>query len=52
MNLKGEFGKTSLDKIEEIAVRENMSMYDVIKNAGAFGLARVGASARRIYRMY
>lgn len=41
MNQKGEYGKTSLDKIEEIAARENMSMYDVIKNSAAFGLNRV-----------
>lgn len=41
MNQKEEYGKTSLDKIEEIAVRENMSMYDVIKNSAAFGLNRV-----------
>lgn len=41
MNQKEEYGKTSLDKIEEIAVRENMSMYDVIKNSTAFGLNRV-----------
>jgi len=41
MNQRGEYGKTSLDKIEEIAARENMSMYDVIKNSAAFGLNRV-----------
>jgi len=48
-SMYNRYGK---DYCTRIAVRENMSMYDVIKNAGAFGLARVGASARRIYRMY
>ena len=43
---KRGIGKTSLDKVEEIAVQEGMSMYDVIKNAGAFGLNRVSASAK------
>lgn len=43
---KRGIGKTSLDKVEEIAIQQGMSMYEVIKNAGAFGLNRVAASAQ------
>ncbi len=46
MNLKEEYGKTSLDKVEQIANQEGMSMYDVIKNASAFGLNRVYLAAK------
>ena len=43
---KRGIGKTSIDKIEEIASQQGISMFEVIKNAGAFGLARVSAKAQ------
>lgn len=43
---KRGIGKTSIDKIEEISSEQGISMYEVIKNAGAFGLARVSAKAQ------
>lgn len=39
-------GKTSLDSIQEIADENNSSMYEVIKNADKYGLARVFANTR------
>ncbi len=36
---KRGIGKTSLDRIEEISALQNVSMYDVIKNAEKYGLA-------------
>lgn len=47
MNQKGEYGKTSLEKVEEIAIKEGISMYDVIKNAANYGLSRVDAATRK-----
>ena len=39
-------GKTSLDNIEEMANNMGISMYDVIKDADKYGLARVFANTR------
>ena len=39
-------GKTSLDQIAEIADREGISMYDVIKRSAEFGLNRVYTNTR------
>ncbi len=43
---KRGIGKTSLDKIAELADQNGISMYDVIKNADKFGLNRVFLSSR------
>lgn len=39
-------GKTSLDKVQEIADKEGISMYDVIKDASSYGLNRVYMATR------
>ena len=46
MSLKEEYGKTSLDKVEEMAIKEGISMYEVIKNAANYGLSRVYQATR------
>lgn len=46
MNLKEGFGKTSLDKVQEIADVNRISMYEVIKNAAEYGLNRVHLATR------
>ena len=46
MNLRGEYGKTSLDRVEEVAIREGISMYEVIKNAASYDLNRVHLATR------
>lgn len=46
MSQKEEFGRTSLDKVDEIATREGISMYEVIKNAAEFDLNRVHLATR------
>ena len=43
---KRGMGKTSLDKIAQIAEENNISMYQVIKNAEAYGLNRVYLNSR------
>ena len=43
---KRGIGKTSLDKIAQIAEENNMSMYQVIKNAEVYGLNRVYLNSR------
>ncbi len=43
---KRGIGKTSLDKIEEIAIANNISMYEVIKRTNEFGLNRVFLASR------
>ncbi len=43
---KRGIGKTSLDKVEEIATQYNVSMYEVIKNANQYGLNRVYLNSR------
>ena len=43
---KRGIGKTSLDKIEQIANTNETSMYEVIKNAEQFGLNRVYLNSR------
>ena len=43
---KRGIGKTSLDKITQIAEDNNISMYQVIKNAEVFGLNRVYLNSR------
>ena len=43
---KRGIGKTSLDIIENIAITNNMSMYEVIKNANEFDLNRVFVKSR------
>ena len=39
-------GKTSLENIEQIAMENEISMYDIIKNAEQYGLGRVYANTR------
>ena len=43
---KRGIGNTSLANIEEIAVNEGTSMYDVIKNSDKYGLTRVYSNTR------
>lgn len=43
---KRGIGKTSLDKVAEIATQYNVSMYEVIKNANQYGLNRVYLNSR------
>jgi len=43
---KRGIGKTSIDNISEIAERNNISMYEVIKNAEVYGLNRVFLNTR------
>lgn len=43
---KRGIGKTSLDKIADLAIANETSMYEVIKNSDAFGLNRVFLSSR------
>ena len=43
---KRGIGKTSIDKIQEIAEKEGLSMYDVIKNAASYGLNRICVAAK------
>ena len=43
---KRGIGKTSLDKITQIAEQNNISMYQVIKNAEIYGLNRVYLNSR------
>ena len=43
---KRGIGRASLDNVEAIAIQAETSMYDVIKRANEFGLARVYANSR------
>ncbi len=43
---KRGIGKTSLDKIQKLSEENNISMYDIIKNAEKYGLNRVYLSSR------
>ena len=43
---KRGIGKTSLDKIQEISENSGTSMYEIIKHAEEYGLARVYANSR------
>ena len=43
---KRGIGKTSLEKVQEIAEQSGISMYEVIKNAADFGLNRVFLNSR------
>lgn len=43
---KRGIGKTSLDNIQEISEKTGASMYEIIKNAETYGLARVYANSR------
>ena len=43
---KRGIGKTSLEKIEQLAISNNTSMYDVIKNSDQYGLNRVFLNSR------
>ena len=40
-------GKTSLDEVQNIAQENNISMYEVVKNADTYSLNRVFANTRR-----
>ncbi len=48
---KRGIGKTSLDKIAEIANQENKSMYDIIKDSASYGLNRVYANTREFVQV-
>ena len=43
---KRGIGKTSLDKIQDLAIENETSMYEVIKNADQYGLNRVFLNSR------
>ena len=43
---KRGIGKTSLDKIEQIAIESEQSMYEIIKNSDQYGLNRVYLNSR------
>ncbi len=43
---KRGIGKTSLDNVEEISYQTGLSMYEVIKKAGEYGLNRVAVNAK------
>lgn len=43
---KRGIGKTSLDKVQELAIQTDTSMYEVIKRADEFGLNRVFVNSR------
>ena len=43
---KRGIGKTSLDQIQEISDKTGKSMYEIIKNAGEYGLTRVYTNSR------
>ena len=43
---KRGIGKTSLDKVEQLAISNEKSMYDIIKNAEQYGLNRVYLNSR------
>lgn len=43
---KRGIGKTSLDKIQDLAIENETSMYEVIKNANQYGLNRVFLNSR------
>jgi len=43
---KRGIGKTSLDKVEQLAIASEVSMYEVIKKADEFGLNRVFLNSR------
>lgn len=43
---KRGIGKTSLDKVQELSEQTEKSMYEIIKNAGEYGLNRVYANSR------
>ena len=43
---KRGIGKTSLDKIQDIAIENETSMYEIIKNADTYGLNRVFLNSR------
>ncbi len=43
---KRGIGKTSLDKIEQLAGEQGISMYEIIKNADQYGLNRVFLNSR------
>ena len=48
---KRGIGKTSLDNIAEVAERNNISMYEVIKNAEQYGLNRVFLNTREFVQV-
>ena len=43
---KRGIGKTSLDKVEQLAITNGISMYEVIKNSDQYGLNRVYLNSR------
>ncbi|MCI8443664.1 MAG: DNA helicase PcrA [Clostridia bacterium] len=43
---KRGIGKTSLDKVEQIAIENETSMYEIIKNAEQYGLNRIYLKSR------
>ena len=48
---KRGIGKTSLDKIEQLAIDEGTSMYEVIKKADEYGLNRVYLNSREFINL-
>lgn len=48
---KRGIGKTSLDKITDLAIENETSMYEIIKNADQYGLNRVYLSSREFINL-
>lgn len=48
---KRGIGKTSLDNVQEIAEKQGISMYEVIKHAEQYGLNRVFANSREFVQV-
>ena len=48
---KRGIGKTSLDKIADLAIENETSMYEIIKNADQYGLNRVYLSSREFINL-
>ena len=48
---KRGIGKTSLDKITDLAIENETSMYEIIKNADRYGLNRVYLSSREFINL-
>ena len=48
---KRGIGKTSVDNVEELAIMNNTSMYEVIRNAEQYNLSRVYANSREFVQV-
>ena len=48
---KRGIGKTSIDNVQEIAEREGISMFEVVKNAEQYGLSRLKANSNEFVNL-